>query len=108
MAVDRDEPGKVVKSFISNGTAEFEYVPRKGHAKSVFWTIPTQPGTVQLFRRDPAGILRQIGAAVAVAANAEDSQEVDFPIYGPIVVRFTNNNATTGRVSFEATDDGGT
>lgn len=107
----RDRPGTLgTVAFGSGGTAEVaDYKPRPGASQTSLFINATQTGTVAFSRVGLGGtvsVLAGLGA-VAVTGGTELRQPIAFPV-NQIRIVYTNTNATAGRVTVEAIDDGNT
>ena len=93
-------------AFTTSGTAIFYYLRGNPTVSCTFMTTPTRAGTVILHREDADGDWHQIGSAgaVAVLADAEDTQEVAYPTTGIIRVTFTEGGAGAGECLFEVSE----
>lgn len=109
MAEVRNSPGLLgVVRCEASLTVVFQYVPRKGSRTVVVTTRPDRAGTVLIRRRSAFGVANAgTAGAVAVAAGAEDQQEVAFKMPGVYEIVYENTDATAGVVRCEVTDDGG-
>lgn len=104
----RKSPGSLgVKGYTSSGTVDSdEYAPRNGAKTVTLVSNSTTAGTSQVFLR-LGGVDGSLGAAIAQAANAHNTFEVDMSLHkvGTLFLRFTDTDASAGSVNFRASDN---
>lgn len=93
-------------AFTSNSTAVATFTISRPIAPIAIYTTPTRAGTVLVQVADANGTYHSLGSAVAVSANAQDIQVVNFA-HPQIKVTYTNNDSNAGTCLIEYQDNGG-